>query len=548
MNIGDKKKWWLCAVSLLATAGLLSSGCVAGAPPPAPKATAAQAEVTPGPGVSPTVPALVSKAAERRSYGGSVTRVTDKYPENLDPHFSRGINWYNVLAPAYNGLFMLDERMEIVPDLVEKWEQPNDSGYLLHLRNGVRFHDTPAMKGREFTAEDVKYNIQRISTEDPRFFRRWQFQIVSNIEILDKYTVRLTLKEPTPSFMDFMAQPLQMVGREAVERFGDLGREEAGTGPFYLKSWTDKLSYKLAKNSEYFIRGIPYLDEVNVVVVPDSATRLAAFRSRRTDYALVSNSDLSSLKRTNTKMTSSRLPTNQVFMVFHPNKKPFNDQRVRQALSLAVDRQAVIDVAMEGAAEISGSIYGVAASWTLPLDELKRLYQPDIPRAKKLMADAGYLDGFPLEVKVSSRRKDSMDALVVLTAQLKQIGIDVKQQTLEHTTVVAQRDAGDYVALLHGGTAALEPGERISQYWRRGGMYHVDDSELTKLIDEQQRTVDVAKRRQLLNQFERVMIDKAYALFLFGYGDHLVRQPNIGGPPEPSVLSQHLVAYHYIEK
>ncbi|MBI2907496.1 MAG: hypothetical protein HYX92_07585 [Chloroflexi bacterium] len=483
-------------------------------------------------------------------YGGSVTRLRERYPDMLDPHLSRGdASWTDVLGPVYSSLLMFNENMEIVPDLVEKWEQPSDLQYVLHLRKGAKFHDNPAMKAREFTADDVKYNIERMGTNDPKFFRRYQFQVVSTIEIQDKYTVRVTLKEPTPPFVSFIAQPHNyIVGREAVERFGDLSRQEAGTGPFYLKSWTEKVSYKLAKNPDYFVKGVPYLDEVNVVIVPDPAARLASFRSGRADFILTSHTDLNALKRTNPKVTSSSLPSFSIVMVFHPDKKPVSDQRVRQALSLALDRQALIEIIMDGQAEIIGAVYGVAESWQLPQEELKRLYKPDIPRAQKLMTEAGYPNGFPLEVKVSSGRKDAMETVTVVAGQLRQMGVDIKQQILEHTTLIAQRNAADYVTLLHANTASIEPGEAIEQRWRAGGMYNLKDEELTRLIDEQRSEVDAAKRRQMLNQFERIMIDKAYVLFLYGYGEHLVRQSYIKGPGQPSVLGQHLVAYNWIEK
>ncbi|MBI2910487.1 MAG: hypothetical protein HYX92_22810 [Chloroflexi bacterium] len=549
------KKLFLQAICVT-TLGALLTGCAPTASPtpaakPPAKADQVSTPVARTPAALPAPSSTPKPAAQQPKYGGIVNRLRENYPDSLDPHLSRGAShWNDILGPLYNGLFTLNEKMEIVPDLVEKWEQPSELTYLLRLRQGTKFHDNPVMKGREFTAEDVKYNIQRIATDNPKFFSRWQFQTVASLEVVDKYTVRLTLKEPTAAFMDYMAQPFNyMVGREAVERFGELNREEAGTGPFYLKSWTEKISYKLARNPSYFIKGVPYLDEVNVVIVPDYATRLAAFRSGRADYVLLSYTDYSAIKRTMSKIEASRLPSSVIFLALHPEKSPFTDQRVRQAFSLAIDRQAVIDVAMEGEAELTGPIYGVSPTWQLPPEELKRIYIPDVARARKLMADSGYPNGFPLEIKASSRRKDAMDALTVVAEQLKQIGVNVKQQVLEHTTLVAQRNAGDFVAVLHAVTAAIEPGERVEHHWGRSGLYLLkDDPELVDLVDEQRRTVDASKRRQILNKFERTLIDRAYLLYLFGYGQYLVRQPYISGPREPSVLSQNLMAHHWLDR
>ncbi|MFH1486976.1 MAG: ABC transporter substrate-binding protein, partial [Chloroflexota bacterium] len=391
---------------------------------PAPTAPAAKPAAPTAPAAKPAAPTAAAKpaapaptakpAAGQPKYGGSVTRMRENYPDLLDPHFCRGAAWWHdVLGPVYNGLLTTDEEMEIVPDLVEKWEQPSDTQYVLYLRKGVKFHNTPEMKGRELNSEDVKWNLQRMATNDPMFFRRKQFQTITKIETPDKYTVKLTLKEPTAPFISFMAQPYNwIVGKEAVDKFEDLSRNEAGTGPFQLKSWTDKVSYKLVKNPDYFIKGIPYLDEINTIIVPDQSTRLAAFRSGRGDYLLLDYADLVPLKKTNPGVVSSTTARGIIFLGFNADKKPFSDQRVRQAFSLTIDRQALIDVVMEGQADLICSVYGdVAAPWKLPQDELKRLYKPDIAKAKKLMAEAGYPDGFPLTIKVSSRRKDCMETL-----------------------------------------------------------------------------------------------------------------------------------------
>ncbi|MBI2910482.1 MAG: hypothetical protein HYX92_22785 [Chloroflexi bacterium] len=555
------------AASCLTVLGLFLATCApAAAPAATPKAAPTQpAAPTPKPGSTPAVsPAATTPSAkpvapkatprpsvEQPKYGGAVTRIRERYPDTLDPHLARGSKaWLDVLAPLYDGLLKLNENMEIVPGLAEKWEQPTDLVYVLHLFKGAKFHDNPVMKERELTSEDVRWNIQRMATNDPKFLRSWQFGVVASIETPDKHTVRLSLKEPTAPFLNYMAQAFNyMVGKEAVEKSGELVRSEAGTGPFYLKSWTEKISYKLAKNPSYFVRGIPYLDEVNVIIVPDPASRLAAFRSGRADYILVSKSDSDALKRTNPAITFSYLPFSFIFLAFNPANKPFTDQRVRQAISLATDRQALIDVVMDGVAELTGPVYGdIEASWRLPPEELKRLYKVDTPAARKLMAEAGYPNGFSLEIKASAQQKDCVDSVTVLAQQLKQIGVEVQMKVLEHTTFVAQRNAADYAAVLHSGGAAMEVGERIEQYWRIGGMYHLKDQDLGKLLDDQRREVNVARRRQIVNQFEQMMIERAYVLFLFGYPETLVRNPRIKGPRETSAFGQHLVARAWIDR
>ena len=153
-------------------------------------------------------------------------------------------------------------------DLAESWTQPNETTYVFKLRRGVRWHNKPPVNGRELTADDVKYSLERFMTVKGNS-NAYMLKSVDKVEAVDKYTVRITLKEPFAWLLDMLASPMAVaiVAKEVVEKFGDLKKPEAviGTGPWMLDSYRPNQGYTLVRNPTYFQAGLPYIDRVEVV-------------------------------------------------------------------------------------------------------------------------------------------------------------------------------------------------------------------------------------------------------------------------------------------
>lgn len=173
-------------------------------------------------------------------------------------------------------------------DLAESWSQPNETTYVFKLRRGVRWHPKPPVNGRELTAEDVRYSIERFLTVKGNPMA-YMLGAVDRVEAVDRYTVKLVLKEPFSWLLDVLANPMSVaiVARECVEKFGDLRRAESvvGTGPWMLDSYRPNVGITFVRNPQYFVPGLPYIDRIEYLVDEDNASRMAAFLAASTTWA-----------------------------------------------------------------------------------------------------------------------------------------------------------------------------------------------------------------------------------------------------------------------
>src|SRR5947207_7153591 len=176
----------------------------------------------------------------------------------------------------------------VEPDLAESWTQPNETTYVFKLRRGVRWHNKPPVNGRELTADDVRYSVERFLTIQGNA-NAYMLKTVERVEAVDRYTVKFTLKEPFAWFPDMLATPMAVaiIARECVEKFGDLKKPEAfiGTGPWMLDSLRPGLGQTLVRHPGYFVPGLPYIDRVEQIVDEDSASRIAGFLAGKYDVA-----------------------------------------------------------------------------------------------------------------------------------------------------------------------------------------------------------------------------------------------------------------------
>jgi len=240
-----------------------------------------------GVGASP-----VSAPAQTPRRGGTLTlRGWD--PPHFDPVLTISYKTHVLTSFTHSRLLRHRAGPGVKPgtfplegDLAESWQRTSDTTYVFKLRRGVRFHPKPPVNGRELTAEDVRYSIERLLTA-PGAGNAVMLRPVDRVEAVDRYTVRLTLKEPFAWLPDMLANPMAVAitARECVEKFGDLKRPESvvGTGPWMLETYKPNTSLTLVRNPAYFVPGLPRIDRVEIVVDEDNASRTAAFLAGRYD-------------------------------------------------------------------------------------------------------------------------------------------------------------------------------------------------------------------------------------------------------------------------
>jgi len=416
-------------------------------------------------------------------------------------------------------------------DLAESWQQTSDTTYVFKLRRGVRFHAKPPVNGRELTAEDVRYTFDRILT-DKGSVNVSMFRAIAKVEAVDRYTARFTLKEPFAWFLDMIANPMAgaIIARECVEKFGDLKKPEAviGTGPYTLEAYKPNTSLSLARNPSYFVAGLPYIDRVEMIVDEDNASRMAAFLGGRYDLGwefpgAINRSDWTqiaeTLKKRRPGLKTAEFPSNVMNLIdMRTDKPPFSDVRVRQAVSLALDRKGLIDATLEGVGTINGPLPAALSEWALPVSELgegARYYRHDPAEARRLLAAAGYPNGFPVSVCFSTYGSTVLvDTAQLVLKDLKAVGIDAKLDQKEYGAYQATCRMGKFESMVFGPlTPFLEPDSFLFGQYYTGeprNRSHVNDPALDDLLVRQRRALDAKARHEIINQIERHLARQQY--------------------------------------
>jgi peptide/nickel transport system substrate-binding protein len=420
-------------------------------------------------------------------------------------------------------------------DLAESWTQPDETTYVFKLRRGVRFHPKPPVNGRELTAEDVVYSMDRFRTVtgNPQSY---MLAAVDKVEALDRYTVKFTVKEPFAWFLDMLANPmtLAIIARECVEKFGDLKKAEAavGTGPWMLEGYRPNVSYTLVRHPAYFLAGLPHIDRIEVTIDDDNASRMAAFLAGKYDLGwentgAINRTDWNTikeqLKRHRPNLKTAELPSNVGYRVFmRTDKAPFSDVRVRRAISHAMNRQELIAAVADGVGRLNAAVPAGLQEWALPVDQLgdgARYYRHDPAAAKRLLAEAGYPRGFATVMDFNNYGSTFMDdAIQLILGDLKAVGIDTKLNQKEYGAYITATATGNYEAMYYGATPFVDPDNYLFTNYYPGhprNVAKVNDPALTDLLVRQRRTQEVAARRRLIHEIQRLVAVQQYIIEIY---------------------------------
>jgi peptide/nickel transport system substrate-binding protein len=485
-------------------------------------------------------PALWGAAAGQPRRGG-ILRVRGYDPVHFDPHLTLNFKTHTTLSFVYSRLFrhkvgagVQPGTFIVEPDLAERWEALDDTTYVFHLRKGVKWHNKPPVNGRELVAEDVKFTFDRFLTEKG-VPDRYMLDSVDRVEVVDRYTVKFLLKEPYVWLIDMLALPRSMwiIAREVVEKFGDLKSPESaiGTGPFLFEHYEPNVKTVFKRNPEYFRKPEPYVDGVEWLVLDDPSTGLAMYRTGQIDAGPwwpwgVRQQDLDSLKQTHPQLVYQDFLSNVTGAIYmRTDMAPFNDVRVRRAISHALDRQGIIDaIFMKG--EPNPAIARGLTEWSLPVDQLgegAKYYQYDPKEARRLLADAGFPKGFKTLLNTTGGYgPDVLDAAQLVLRNLKDVGIEAELKLKEYGAYMATTFAGNFEGLAFGPFAiAWEPdsvlyGTYAPDQPRNAG--HVNDPRLTAMLKEQRRTKDLEARKKIIFDIQRYAAEQQYYVYTNAVG------------------------------
>ena len=469
---------------------------------------------------------------------GGILRVRGIDPPHFDPHLTLNFKTHTTLSFAYSTLVRYKVGADVrpgtfivEPHLAERWEQPDDTTYIFHLRQGVKWHNKPPLNGRELVAEDVKFTYDRFLTE-PGNPLRFMLEAVDRVEVVDRYTVQFVLKEPFVWLVNVLANPhgTWIIAPEVVQHFGDLKKPESviGTGPFLLERYEPNVKTVFRRNPDYFVPDLPYVDGVEWLVIEDESTGLAMYRTGQIDAGpgggawSVRQQDLDSLKKSHPHLVYQDFLSNVTGSVVYlrTDMPPFNDVRVRRAISMAIDRQGIIEaVYMRG--EPTPAIARGATEWSLPIDQLgegARYYQYDSKEARRLLAEAGLAKGFKAPIfTTNGYGPDLLDAVQLVQGYLKDVGIEVEMKLQEYGAYIGTTFLGKFEGMAMGPVSITwEPDSVLYGMYapdqpRNSG--HVNDPTLTAMLKEQRRTQDLEARRQLIFDIQRYVAVQQYYVY-----------------------------------
>jgi peptide/nickel transport system substrate-binding protein len=472
---------------------------------------------------------------------GGILRVRGYDPPHFDPHLTLNFKTNNTLSFVYSklvrhkvGAGVVPGNFTVEPDLAERWETPDDATYVFYLRRGVRWHAKPPVNGREFTAEDVKFTYDRFLTEkgNPQ---RFMLEPVDRIEVVDRYTVRFRLKEPFAWLVNVLANPIAtwIVAREVVDKFGDLKRAETaiGTGPFILERYEPNVKTTFRRNPDYFQAPLPWVDGVEWLVMEDESVQLASYSTGLIDAGgwhqwVVRQQDLGALKKRRPDLVYRDFLSNVTTGIYmRADKPPFNDVRVRRAISHAVDRQAIIDaVYVKG--EPTPAISRGLPEWSPRIDQLgagATYYRYDPKEARRLLAEAGFPNGFKTQLNATpGYGSDMTDALQLVQRQLKESGIDAEIKLQEYGGYISSTFLGKYEGMAMGPfSISWEPhtnlyGMYVPEQGRNSS--HVADPKILAMLREEMRTKDLEARRKLVFDIQRYAAEQQYYVYLYCIG------------------------------
>jgi len=475
----------------------------------------------PGAPVAEAPAADAPAASTTPKAGGEATWAIDSDVVNLIPFggVSGANHWGKELF--YDSLLEWDKDLNVQPAIAERWEAPDDTSWIFYLRQGLKFHN-----GDEVTADDVIYSMELQKTPPEPGVPNSFYPAIESVEAIDKYTVKFNMTGPDPSVEGYLAwaRYSAIIPKDAYTRW-NLLTEGVGTGPFKLIQYVPNDRVEYERNPDFWKPDLPYLDKITLKVLPDESGRVAALRSGEIDgcsvtadtaLTLANDPDITILKG----LFSA--PRVLQFTILGDDK-PWNDVRVRQAMSKAIDRQQIIDNVFGGEAVLSAAVPPGYGDWFISSEELaENWFKQDLEAAKQLMADAGYADGFEITL-YSIANHDATQTAEVVQQQLKEINITVEVIAEEIGPFAKRVGDGtfDWCSTGRGMRPDVtryvndfgDPAAGVAARWFNNGDGW-NNAELTELYQKALVELNSEERHKQIRRIQEIILDEAPHIYI----------------------------------
>ena len=458
-------------------------------------------------------PAPSTPVSETPKTGGIYRQASVATALSIDPHteiaaglgiipFIYGYLTHNVQMPDGPPQDILDHAASV--------EQPEDLTYVFKLRQGIHFQNLPPVNGREVVAEDVVYSFDRIASASPEPL--WKTYLASKAAT-DPYTVQIGLSKPYAYTMEDMGSVrTAIVPKEAVEEWENLETRGLGSGPFMVKDFSRGNNAEVTRNPDYY-GDAPYLDGMSWRTIADDAALRVAFRAKELDvYAPPTKLQADEVAGYGSDVIMTKEPFLLVTkMGINEVVRPeLGDVRVREALDIGVDRDAMIEKLCFGEGNYTGPVSWGLTFWSLPQEELRQRFKRDIAKARQLLEAAGASD-LTLELKFPTTT--SSDVCAMIKDQLADIGVNINLVAQEFGTWIADRSARKYELIVGGGLPYGSEKYPLqfnhTRDWTRDSIpVHEPEPEIDAMLDQVMATPDVNERQKLVLEVTRKLLDR----------------------------------------
>jgi len=496
------------------------------------------------------------------AYGDAIIEGSIGDASNLIAMLAADSASHDIASLCYNGLVKYDKNLNLVGDLAESWDISQDNLTItFHLRKGVKWQD-----GMEFTADDVLFGYQTIVNPNTPTAYAGDFQEVDKAEVIDKYTFRVKYKKPfAPGLASWgyvVVLPKHILEGQDITK-SLLTRSPMGNGAYKLKEWKAGEKIELVSHHDYF-EGRPYLDGFIYKIIPDTATMFLELQAGNIDF--MGLSPLQYLRQTETKAFQENfrkykyLAFAYTYMGFNLLNPLFQDKRVRQAISYAINKNEILEGVLLGLGEVATGTYKPG---TWQYNPTVKTYPYDPEKTKALLKEAGWVDTdgdgilekdgkhFEFTVILNQGNNERRKTAEIIQRRLADVGIKIKIRTLEWATFINEYiDKKNFEATILGWTIGQDPD--LFDVWHSSKTHYKElnfisykNEEVDGLIMEGRHTFDLEKRKKAYFRIQEILAeDQPYVFLYVPYALPIIHKRFRGIEPAPAGISYNFVKWY----
>ena len=456
---------------------------------------------------------------------------------NLDPAQASSAPDFWILWAMFNALAKFDEDMNIVPDLAESWSNPDPTTWVFELKEGVTFHD-----GTEMTAEDVKFSFDRVMDEEFNSPSRSKLSAISSVEVIDPYTIEIKTDEPFAPLLTYMTNTrtgTQIVSKDAAENMSreEFARNPVGTGPFKMDEWRPNERIIMTAHEDYFVPGEPKVDRLEIPLIADESTAVNALLADDIDLASSAPFDMMPELKENPEVQAISLPgLNTRYVALNMCEPPFDDLHFRRAVSMAFDRDLMVEAVLFGEGLPSQGTIPAALPWAFDTED-RGIANFDPEAANEELAQSQYGEGTSAAVLTWGSGWWRRWAELFVAQVNDTLGTDLTVEISDANTVTQKFNNAEFQGMTWGWTGLTDPDEYLRDTFHTDGVRNVgcySNPEVDRLLDEARQELDRDKRGQLYIEAERLIAEDVPAIFTFNANvDQVVSDEVKGFVPLP---------------